>query len=774
MVKVTIDDHEVDVPAGTLVVDAATRAGVEIPVFCYHPKMKPAGACRMCLVEIDKIRGLPAACTTRVADGMVVKTKTPQVLKQQRGLLEFLLTNHPLDCPVCDRGGECPLQDTTFKFGPGASRFIEPKRHFAKPLALSDRVLLDRERCIMCLRCVRFTNEIAHDDALGIVRRGASAEIGVFPGKQFDSPFSGNTIEICPVGALTSAKYRFRARPWDIRNIATVCPHCSVGCNSNVTVRDSDVLRILSRENTPVDDGWLCDTGRFTYEFIQSDRRLTSPLVRRDGQLVPVSWPEALEYVGQRMRAIVAEHGGSAIGGFISPQQTNEELYLFQKLFRTVLHTNNVDSRPAGSRDSDAVLHRLLGYRAATGSIAGLEQSGVLFLIGTNTILEQPIVNLRIKKAIGLGATLVVASPAKSDLDVLATQSLGHKAGSEPSLLRSLLHVILRDALGDAAFAAEHADIVEAVRSAVAQHAPDQIAEAVGLSANAIELAARTVAQAKTATLLYSASWAQSAAGADSIELLVRLAQITGNIGRLGGGLDRLVLENNAQGAIDMGAMPHLLPGHLLVGDSAATATLGAAWKSDLPTAPGMDTAAMLAATGGTIRALYVVGSDPVGAGEAYARQAGVPNGQGPWGPESIAGALGRLNFLVVQDIFLTETAQLADVVLPGVTYVEKEGTFTNLERRIQRLRLGLTRPGDGLPDWQVIQDMANELGGHFTFSGPRDVMREIAAVTPIYGGVTYPRLSTGGLQWPCLSRDHPGTALLYARPVAAAAQEQR
>jgi NADH-quinone oxidoreductase chain G len=755
MVKVIVDGREVDVPRGTLVVDAATAAGIEIPVFCYHPKMKPAGACRMCLVEIEKIRGLPAACTTTVNEGMVVNTKAPAVVKQQKGLLEFLLTNHPLDCPVCDQGGECPLQDTTFKFGPGVSRFIEPKRHFVKPIALSDRVLLDRERCIMCLRCVRFQNEIAHDDALGIIHRGAHAEIGVFPGHQFDSPFSGNTIDICPVGALTSAKYRFRARPWDIRNAPTVCPHCSVGCNTNVTVRDTSVLRVLPRENTPVDDGWLCDRGRFTYEFVQSDDRLTSPLIKKDGILVPASWPEALGLIGQRLGAIGKEHGGHAIGGIISPQQTNEEHYLFQKLFRAVLGSNNVASDASGAKDCDEPLHRLLGYRAATGSIAHLEQAGVIFAIGTHTIEEQPILNLRIKKAIGKGARLILAGDGNDDLDKLVQQRLPFKQGTAAALLRSLLHVVLQENLVDATFAGEHGDIVEAVRASVAQSSPESAAETTGLTADAITLAGETIAKAKAATILYSATWAQEQADAEVVELLVRLAQLTGNVGRIGGGLDRLLLEVNAQGAIDMGVAPHLLPGHKAVGDSTARTALEQRWQSTIADVPGLGRNAMLQpAALDTLKAMYLIGVDPVGKASEQDNSKDVSS-------------LGKLEFLVVQDTTLTSTGKLADVVLPGVTYIEKEGTFTNLERRVQRIRVGLKRPGDAIPDWQIIQEVANALGGHFYYSGPREVLREVAAVVPDFAGITYARLGTAGLQWPCPTSDHPGTAVLYERPVA-------
>ena len=279
LVSLTIDGKVARVPRGTLLVQAAKSVGIEVPVFCYHDKMKPVGACRMCLVEIEKMPKLQTACTTPVAEGMIVHTNSPKVITAQRSVIEFLLTNHPLDCPVCDKGGECPLQDTTFRWGPGASRFEDAKRHFVKPIDLSPEIKLDRERCIMCLRCVRFEREIAGGESLVVVSRGSTSEIGVAPGRVFDSPFSGNTIEICPVGALTSTQFRFRARIWDLKQVPSVCDQCAVGCNLKLQVRDERVLRLWSREHPDVDDSWLCDRGRFNYQYVNSDDRIRQPLV---------------------------------------------------------------------------------------------------------------------------------------------------------------------------------------------------------------------------------------------------------------------------------------------------------------------------------------------------------------------------------------------------------------------------------------------------------------------------------------------------------------
>jgi NADH-quinone oxidoreductase subunit G len=386
LVTLTIDGKTVRVPRGTLVVEAAKSVGITIPVFCYHHQMKPYGACRMCLVEIAPGPPLPqTACTSPVAEGMVVKTKSPPAVAAQKATVEFLLLNHPLDCPVCDRGGECPLQDNTFGYGGAESRYLEEKRHFVKPLALSDEVLLDRERCIMCYRCVRFCREIAGDESLTVIERGTESQIGLAPGRVFDSPFSGNTIEICPVGALTSSRYRFVARPWDIKSVATVCPHCPVGCNIRADVRNNEIKRFLSRENLGVDDGWLCDRGRFGYEFPSSDNRLLEPMVRKNGQLQPASWAEAIDAVRTGLSAGLSNGGGNAIAGLAGCQLTNEDLFYFKKLMTEGLQSPNLDHTLLPHPTSP------IGPDAASATLAGIDRSDVVVVVGANPIVEQPV-----------------------------------------------------------------------------------------------------------------------------------------------------------------------------------------------------------------------------------------------------------------------------------------------------------------------------------------------------------------------------------------------
>lgn len=750
LVTVTIDGRTVQVPKGTLVVEAARQAGIEIPVFCYHPKLKPVGACRMCFVQVEKMPGLVTACTTTVAEGMVVYTTTPPVVKAQNAVIEFLLLNHPLDCPVCDRGGECPLQDNTFKFGLAESRYIEPKRHFIKPVALSPYILLDRERCILCYRCVRFQREIAGDESLTVLDRGDHSEIGLAPGRTFDSPFSGNTIELCPVGALTSTLYRFRARPWDLKSVPSVCTQCGVGCNIRIDVRANTILRLLSRENTPVDDGWLCDRGRFTYRFVHDPARLTRPLRRVNGALQPVSWHEALETVAERIQAIVAAAGPQAVGGLAAPTATNEELYLFQKVLRAVVGTNNIDHTV---RPHPPVAP--LAYDAVTGSIVGLERARTLVLVDCATRSEQPVLHLRLRKAVANGAQLVLIQSAEPDLWTFPDEPprrplwLRPRPGTEAVVVAGLVHLILAQGRENREFVAQRTEGLEALRASAAAFTPERVEAETGVPAALLQRTVDLLLAAPTAAFLYR----RDLQGLPSDRLLVAglydLALLTGNLGRPGTGLYPLVRHANSQGALDLGVHPRLLPGQRPVTERAGRAALEALWGTPVPAEPGLSGADMIeAALAGRLRALYLLGRDPL---------ADHPD------PERVRQALARLDLLIVQDILPSPAMEMAHLVLPGLSFAEKEGTLTSLERRIQRLRPAVVNQTEARSDWRILQDVANRLGGLFLYAGPDEVFAEIARAVPFYAGLTYEALGDKGLQWPATVQQDGAGVDLYA-----------
>jgi NADH-quinone oxidoreductase subunit G len=432
-VTLVVDGVEVRARQGMMLVDAAKHGDVEIPVFCYEPKLgQPVGACRMCLVEVEGIPKLQTACSTPVRDGMVVYTRTDHVIAAQEAVVEFLLVNHPLDCPVCDKGGECPLQDISMGWGPGKSRVIDPKRHFQKPIPLSPLIKIDRERCILCYRCVRFSQEVAEDEQLQLLERSASSYVGTFDDRPYIAPFHGNIIELCPVGALTSDAYRFRARPWDIEDSGTVCTLCPSQCNIKLTVRDEQVERVLARDNSAVDDGWLCDKGRFGYQMIASAERITEPLVRSGGELRPASWDEALEAAAAGLRA-AGERTAAIVGG----ESSNEEGYLVQRILRHGLGSPHIDSRPADGPDRDLLVG--LSRPELGASFSDLETAESILVLGTDPLHSMPILDLKIRRVVRRnGARLAVATERPSALDGGAEETARYAPGGGGPFLGAL------------------------------------------------------------------------------------------------------------------------------------------------------------------------------------------------------------------------------------------------------------------------------------------------------------------------------------------------
>src|SRR5512134_1957359 len=566
-VTFTIDGREVSAPENAMLVDAAKYGDVEIPVFCYQPKLgQPVGACRMCLVEIEGIPKLQTGCSTPVRDGMVVHTQTDRVHQAQRAVVEFLLINHPLDCPVCDKGGECPLQDITYGWGPGTSRFIEPKRHFKKPLELSPLIAIDRERCILCYRCVRYSQEVSEDYQLVLHDRGAASYVATFDGHPYVAPFSGNIIELCPVGALTSQPYRFRARPWDIEQSGSVCTLCPAQCNVSFTVRDDRVLRVLARDNPEVDDGWLRDKGRFAYQAVHADERVTQPLLRDGGVLRPVPWERALT---EAAAALGRARGRAA--GLAGDGATNEEGYLLQRLVREALGSADVDSRPGGALH--AGLHRALAAPALQATVADLEFADAVLVLDTEPVDDAPILDLRLRKGVRRhGVRLAVASARPSSLDANADASVRFAPGADEALLVAL----------DAA-AGGPGDL-------------DELARAAGATADGLRaLAAVLQAGGTDLVVLAGERLLSGARGPHAARALLNvLGRLGLTEGRAGAGLLVVPSAANGRGLAEAGVLPGAGPG---LADAA-------------PGRPAAEIAQ--AAAGGELAALYLLGVDPL------------------------------------------------------------------------------------------------------------------------------------------------------------------
>ncbi|HEX3540518.1 MAG TPA: NADH-quinone oxidoreductase subunit NuoG [Acidimicrobiales bacterium] len=694
-VTITLDGKSVEASKGEMIIAAAERAGVYIPRFCYHPRMKPVGMCRMCLVEVVGPRGpaLTPACFVAVADGQVVNTTTPAVKKAQDGVLEFLLVNHPLDCPVCDKGGECPLQDQTLTFGPGESRFVEEKRHWEKPIALSELVLLDRERCIQCARCTRFAAEVAGDPQIDFAARGDEVEVAIFPGEPFTSYFSGNTVQICPVGALTSSPYRFKARPWDLEQVESSCTSCAVGCRVAVQSSGDQVTRYLGVDSDPVNQSWLCDKGRFDWEAVSSAERVTAPMVRKGDELVEVGWAEALEAVAAGLKKAREVHGGAALGMIGGARLPNEDAYAWSKLARAVLGTDNVDAQLGDGLPAAAVL----GLPRAT--IDQACQADAVILLGADIKEELPVLYLRLRgAAVDAQLPIIELAEQRSGLSRYAAATLCYRPGEAHTLVRALL-------AGDE----PTADVAGVPAAEIAQ-----------ARARLKSIGEKGAGAAEYVVVLGRPSVASSGAG------VAEAASV------IAGGLPGVrflsaLRRGNVHGALDMGLAPGVLPGRVSL--NAGRDWFTQAWGA-LPEAAGMDTTAMLSeAAEGRLAGLILLGADPI---------SDFPDRT--LAKKGLQGA----GFVVAVDCFLTESSRKADVVLPAATYAERPGTFTNQEGRVLRLGQKVTAPGVAWPDWMIASELAYRIGGDLGFDNLDGIWDEIERLSPTHAGVTTTLLASG------------------------------
>jgi NADH-quinone oxidoreductase subunit G len=719
-ITLTIDGREVRAPENAMLVDAARHGDVEIPVFCYEPKLgQPVGACRMCLVEIEGIPKLQTGCSTPVKDGMVVYTQSERVKTAQQAVVEFLLLNHPLDCPVCDKGGECPLQDITFGWGGGISRFIEPKRHFVKPLELSPLIAIDRERCILCYRCVRFSQELSEDYQLVLLERGAHSYVSTFDGHPYVAPFSGNIVELCPVGALTSRPYRFRARPWDIESSGSVCTLCPAQCNVTLTVRDERALRVLGRENAEVDDGWLCDKGRFGYQSFHVDERITEPLIRDGGELRPVSWERALAEAAARLARAGAQTGALAGG-----TTTNEEGLLLARVMREGLHSPHLDSRRSGELDLD--LQRALGAPALAARTSDLEFAHAVLVLDTEPVNDAPIFDLRLRKGRRRhGLQLAVASPHPSSLDAGSALSVRYAPGAGAAFAAALA-----SALGDGLELERLAGEAGAEPQAVA----DLAALLAGEGHEGGDASDSATTPAREVVVLWGERLTAGPNGAAAAAALLSIAASL-QLHAAGAGLLEVPAAANGRGLREAGVLPNAGPGlAALETNSGNGAGPGADASAGAPAA-GRDASAIaegLAA--GELAALYLLHSDPLR--ELPDREL--------W-TRALAGA----STVIAHASFLTETIrEHAHVVFPAEVYAEKEGTVVHPDGRLQRLRPAIARAGEVRAEWQVLAEIALRLGLDLdVLTGPMASQRLFEAV-PFYAGLTLEEIGGRGVRW--------------------------
>ncbi len=683
-VSLTVDGAVITAGPGELLIEACERAGVYIPRFCYHPRMSPVGMCRMCLVEVDSGRGpsLQPSCMLSVAEGMVVSTESDVAAKAQDGVLEFLLANHPLDCPVCDKGGECPLQDQTMAYGPGESRFVEEKRHFAKPIAISDTVFLDRERCILCDRCTRFADEVAGDPLIQFMDRGSLTQVNTFPDEPFASYFSGNTVQICPVGALTAAPYRFKARPWDLDEAISTAWVDSVGSRIAVQSSRNQVLRLLGVDADPVNWGWLSDKERFAFEALNSEARITEPLLRNEsGELAPVGWAAAMQAVGERLEGADPERVG-LIGG---ARLTNEAQYGWAKLAKAVIGTDNVDAQ----LDDGLPPELLLGLRRATIDSA-CAPGGTILLLGGDPKEDLGALYLRLRHAVVHdGATLIELTPHGTGLRNVAAHSLYPRPGEAAALAAAL---------------------VAAARDPAPADGEGDPPAAAPMDAAAVQAAAAAL-RGPVSVVLGRHSTAQSAQ--DTVDAALALNALP-EVSFLSA-----LRRGNVHGALDAGLSPGLLPGRT----STVSDALIDAWGA-VPHQRGLDTAGILAAAAdGGIDVLILLGADPLNDYRDRAR--------------AEAGLAGAGCVIAVETLPNDSAARFADVVLCAAAPTEVSGTFTNLEGRVSVCEQRVTPPGTAQPDWLIAAMIAERLGSDLGAESPEALRAELRAVSHVHATVS-------------------------------------
>lgn len=717
MITLTINEKEISLDEPVTVLEAAKKAGIKIPTLCHHDVLKPYGGCRLCVVEVERIPKLQNACTLMAAEGMVVKTESEEISNVRRGILEFLLINHPLDCPYCDKAGECELQDLVNKYGPTVGRYNEEKRRV--PESHKDQILArNMERCVACTRCVRMCNDVQGASAISMIGRGNLTRMEPFSSASFNCEYCGNCLTVCPVGAILSRLYIHSFRPWQVdREVETICSYCGVGCSLVVQVRDDSIKRVIPKLGHGINEGLLCTRGRFGYEYISSEERLKTPLVRKKSKLEPATWSEALERVAHELTKIKNSEGGSALAGIASPRCTNEENYVFQKFMRMACGSNNIDSLSrTGFSSAQKYFEDLLGQGITAHLIDGLKNTETILVLGGDPSAVNPILGLSIREAARRGAHIIVLGYAKG-LDKFKTLQLVPPVFREADLLESLLVEIshIKGTRGERPF------VDKEIRRLAEKSS--KLTEMQGFD----ELK-KILSESPSTAIVFGMDLVQRRDGHRSLFAVAGLTYL------LESRLYLLSERPNEQGLIDVGCVPDMLPGGRPVSIFDFTGKYETAWKGSIPAEEGLTLLEIIdGAKAKKVKGLYVMGENPV---------FNLPDGR------YVKDALEALDFLVVQDIFMTETAEMADVVLPALGWSEKTGTYTNLERRIQLLRKAVESTS-GMEDWRILSELSGKMGYAMNYSGAEDIMREMAMVSPLYRDLTYDEISDGSRLWP-------------------------
>ncbi|WP_421870451.1 formate dehydrogenase subunit alpha [Motiliproteus sp.] len=761
LVEVAIDGIPVQVPEGTSVLRAAALAGITIPKLCASDNLDAFGSCRLCAVQVEGRRGYPASCTTPAEDGMQVTTQNPKLAKLRRNIMELYISDHPLDCLTCPSNGDCELQDMAGAVGLREVRYgFDGHNHLDAEKDLSNPYFsFDPAKCIVCSRCVRACEEVQGTFALNVNGRGFDSKItaGNRDFMASDCVSCGACVQSCPTSTLMENSVIEQGQPE--RSVVTTCAYCGVGCSFKAELKGDQLVRMVPYKGGEANHGHGCVKGRFAFGYATHKDRIRTPMIRDslDEPWREVSWEQAIEHTASRFKAIQAEHGRNSVSGITSSRCTNEETYLVQKLIRAAFGNNNTDTCARVCHSPTGYgLKQTLGESAGTQTFDSAMDADVIMVIGANPTDAHPVFGSVLRRRLRQGAKLIVADPRK--IDLLKTASLGESQhlpllpGTNVALINALAHVVVSEGLEDQDFIAKRCDDkqYQQWREFILdeQNSPERMAAVTGLSAEAIRQAARTYANADNSAIFYGLGVTEHSQGSTMVMGIANLAMATGNIGRSGVGVNPLRGQNNVQGSCDMGSFPHELPGYQPVGDDQIRARFEQSWGVSLDPEPGMRIPNMFnAALEGNLKSMYVQGEDLAQSD---------PNTQ------HVEAALKALDFLVVQDIFLNETAKFAHVLLPGASFLEKDGTFTNAERRINRVRKVMP-PLAGKADWEVTMDLSNALGYPMNYQHPSEIMDEIATLVPTFKGVSYDKLERlGSIQWPCNDENPDGMPIMH------------
>jgi len=762
-VSVTIDGIAVDVAPGTSVMRAAATAGIDVPRLCATDSLEPFGSCRLCLVEIDGAKGTPASCTTPVSDGMVVRTQTDKVARLRRGVMELYISDHPLDCLTCSANGDCELQDMAgvtglreVRYGSGVDAGTN---HLDAPSDTSNPYFtFDASKCIVCSRCVRACDEVQGTIALTVDGRGFASKIAAGADVGFmdsDCVSCGACVQACPTATLQENTVIELGVP--TRSVETTCAYCGVGCSFRAELRGDELVRMVPSKTGGANEGHSCVKGRFAFGYASHPDRVLEPMVRDSiaEEFRPVSWDEAISFTARRFLEIQAEHGLGSIGAISSSRCTNEEVYVVQKLVRAAFGNNNVDTCARVCHSPTGYgLKQTFGTSAGTQDFKSVAASDVIVVIGANPTDGHPVFASRMKRRLREGAKLVVIDPRRIDLvrtpHIEATHHLQLAPGTNVAVINAMAHVAVTEGLVDTEFVAERCEGYDEWAEVIArpESSPEAVEEITGVPAAELRAAARLYATGGNAAIYYGLGVTEHSQGSTMVMGMANLAMATGNIGRDGVGVNPLRGQNNVQGSCDMGSFPHELPGYRHVSDDGAREVYEQLWGTPLLDEPGLRIPNMFdAALDGSFRALFVQGEDIA---------------QSDPNITHVHAALAALDLLVVQDLFVNETAKFAHVLLPGTSFLEKDGTFTNAERRINRVRPVMAAK-TGKQEWEIVAEIAQAMGYPMHYDDAAQIMDEIALTTPTFAGVSHAKLDeVGSVQWPCNDAAPDGTPIMH------------